>query len=151
MSELPALADLRARSSSPFAGSENHGTAIWVRDALAAGALDYVHYDIGWVGGLSEAVRVAHLCAASDVMVAPHDCTGPIVWAANLHLALAMPNALVLESVRAYYNGLYRDLVTELPTIANGLAHPLGGPGLGTQLSDFVLKHPDTQIQRSAA
>lgn len=149
MTEIATLAELRSMSTSPFAGSENHGTATWVRDALAARALDYVHYDIGWIGGLSEGLRVAHLTAAHDVMIAPHDCTGPVVWAANLHLSLAMPNALILESVRAYYKGLYRQLVTELPRIENGIAHLMPGPGLGTQLSDFVVTHPDTQVQRS--
>lgn len=150
MSEIATLAELRARSASPFAGSENHGTAIWVRDALAARAVDYVHYDIGWSGGLSEALRVAHLAAAHDVMIAPHDCTGPVVWIANLHLALAMPNAVLLESVRAYYKGVYRQLVTRLPVVAEGLALPMEGPGLGTALSDQVLAHPDTEIRRSA-
>ncbi|WP_425053343.1 mandelate racemase/muconate lactonizing enzyme family protein [Psychromarinibacter sp. S121] len=150
MTEIPALAELRAQSTTPFAGSENHGTAVWVRDALAARALDYVHYDIGWIGGLSEALRVAYLTSAHDVMIAPHDCTGPVVWIANLHLSLAMPNALILESVRAFYKGIYPELVTHLPQIANGTATAMDGPGLGTELSDFVLSHPDTQIQRSA-
>lgn len=145
MTEIATLAELRSMSSAPFAGSENHGTSTWVRDALAARAVDYVHYDIGWIGGLSEAVRVAHLTAAHDVMIAPHDCTGPVVWTANLHLALAMPNALVLESVRAYYKGVYRDLVTALPDVRGGFAHPMGGTGLGPELSDFVLEHPDTE------
>ncbi len=151
MSEIAAVAELRAGSKTPFAGSENHGTAIWVRDALAAGAIDYVHFDLAWSGGISEAVRVAHLAAAHDRLIAPHDCTGPVTWVANLHLALAMPNALMLESVRAYWRGDYRRMVTALPEIADGSARGMAGTGLGTALSEELLGDPGTQVRVSTA
>ncbi len=40
--------------------------------------------------------------------VAPHDCTGPIVLIASTHLSINAPNALIQETVRAYYSGWYR-------------------------------------------
>jgi len=149
MTEIDELAELRRWSKSPFAGSESHATSAWTRDALKAGAIDYIHYDIGWIGGISEALRVAHLAASYNKMIAPHDCTGPVVWAANLHLSLAIPNALILESVRGYYNGIYKKLVSTLPTISDGFAHKMNGSGLGTSLSEELLNHPDTEIQSS--
>ena len=149
MEEIASLADLRARTKTPIAGSESHGTATWFRDALAAGAIDYMHFDIGWIGGISEALKVAHLASAHDRLIAPHDCTGPVTWIANLHLALSQPNALWLESVRAYYKGVYRQLVTDLPAVKQGSAYPMSGPGLGTELSDELLRDPDTVIERS--
>lgn len=151
MEELGQLAELRRATGAQIAGSESHGTSIWVRDALAVGALDYVHFDIAWTGGMSEAIRTAHLCAAHDRLIAPHDCTGPVTWVANLHLALAFPNALWLESVRAYYDGFYRDLVTALPRIEDGHAWAMEGTGLGTTLAETLLNHPDTVVERSAA
>ena len=149
MEEIAALADLRSRTKTPIAGSESHGTATWFRDALAANAIDYMHFDIGWIGGISEALKVAHLAAAHDRLIAPHDCTGPVTWIANLHLALSQPNALWLESVRAYYKGVYRQLVTDLPRVEAGSAFPMSGPGLGTELSDELLRDPETEIERS--
>jgi len=149
MENLRDLSALRRDVATPIAGSESHGTATWVRDALAAEAVDYLHFDISWVGGISEAQRVAHLAAAHDRMIAPHDCTGPVTWVANLHLSLAHVHALWLESVRAYYQGFYRQLVTELPVISKGHAQMMTGAGLGTELSDELLNHPDTIIERS--
>ena len=149
MEEIASLADLRARTKTPIAGSESHGTATWFRDALAAGAIDYMHFDIGWIGGVSEALKVAHLASAHDRLIAPHDCTGPVTWIANLHLSLSQPNALWLESVRAYYKGVYRQLVTDLPAVKQGCAFPMTGPGLGTELSEELLRDPDTVIERS--
>ena len=150
MEQIADLAELRRATRTPIAGSESHGTAVWFRDALAAGAVDYMHFDIGWVGGLSEAQRVAHLAAAHDKLIAPHDCTGPVTWVANLHLALAHVNALWLESVRAFYAGFYRRMVTELPRVERGMAQAMDGPGLGTVLSDELLDDADTVIQRVA-
>ncbi|MDG2473817.1 MAG: mandelate racemase/muconate lactonizing enzyme family protein [Paracoccaceae bacterium] len=150
MENLHGLAELRDMSSTPIAGSESHGTVTWVRDAIVARAIDYVHFDIGWVGGLSEALRVSNYAAAHDRLIAPHDCTGPVVWMANLHLALSQVNTLWLESVRAYYKGLYCDLVTCLPQISGGYASAPDVVGLGTDLSEFLLQHPDTEIKRSS-
>ena len=150
MEDIRALAGLRDRVKSPIAGSESHGSATWFRDAFEANAIDYAHFDIGWVGGLTEGIKVAHLADANGRLIAPHDCTGPVVWIANLHLALSQPNALILESVRAFYRGIYKSFVTELPRIENGIAHAMEGPGLGTELSEELLNHPDTQIERSA-
>jgi galactonate dehydratase len=36
--------------------------------------------------------------------------------------------------VRAFYTGWYGDIVTTLPTIADGFIAPPRGPGLGTAL-----------------
>ena len=150
MTEIADLAELRRMSGAPFAGSETHGTATWFRDALALRAVDYLHFDMGWVGGLSEGLRIAHLAASHDRMIAPHDCTGPVTWIANLHLALSQPNALILESVRAYYRGFYRELVTDLPVIEHGVAQALPGIGLGTQLAPQLLDDPTTQLRRTS-
>ena len=35
--------------------------------------------------------------------VAPHDCTGPVVYTAATHLSMHLPNAMIQESVRAFW------------------------------------------------
>jgi L-alanine-DL-glutamate epimerase-like enolase superfamily enzyme len=149
MENFRDLAALRRATPTPIAGSESHGTAQWVRDALAHEALDYVHFDLGWIGGVTEGQRVAALALAHDRQIAPHDCTGPVTWIANLHLALAHVNALWLESVRAYARGAYRRMVTELPRVEGGHAHAMTGPGLGTELHPELLADPGTVVERS--
>ena len=72
--------------------------------------------------------------------VAPHDCTGPVVLAASTHLSLNAPNALIQESVRAFYRTWYRDLVTALPTVTNGMITIPPGPGLGMELNPELEK-----------
>ena len=72
-------------------------------------------FDIGWVGGLSEASAIAALAESYELPIAPHDCTGPVVLTASSHLVTSAPNALVQETVRAYYTSWYGDVVTTLP------------------------------------
>jgi galactonate dehydratase len=149
MHQLDDLARYKARVRGRIAGSENLGTKTWFREALSRGAIDVVHFDMAWIGGLTEGRKVAALAEAFDRPIAPHDCTGPVTLAANLHLTLAAPNALVLETVRAYTRGFYRDLVTTLPRIEQGYAYPLTAPGLGLSLLPDLRRRADARVRRS--
>jgi len=149
MVDLDALADYRRRVRIPVCASETLGTRHAFRDLLAKEAVDYVMLDVGWCGGLSEAKKIAAMAETRLRPIAPHDCTGPVVLIASLHLALNAPNALFQEVVRAYYTGWYRELVTELPRIENGQAHAMMRPGLGTELQPGIRRRSDVIVQRS--
>ena len=150
MHRLDDLERLKQAVAVPIAGSENHGTAHWYQEAFARGLVDYAHFDVGWMGGLSEALDVAALARAHDRCIAPHDCVGPVMLAANMQLVMSQANALILETVRAYIRGFYADLVTPLPRIAEGLAYPLDGPGLGVTLAPGLWRDPGAERRRSA-
>jgi len=149
MVDLDALADYRRRVRIPVCASETLATRHAFRDLLAKQAVDYVMFDLGWCGGLSEAKKIAAMAEASLRPIAPHDCTGPVVLIASLHLSLNAPNALFQEVVRAYYTGWYKELVTELPRIENGEAYAMSGPGLGTALLPDLKRRSDVTVQRS--
>jgi L-alanine-DL-glutamate epimerase-like enolase superfamily enzyme len=91
--------------------------------------------DLSWCGGLSEAKKIASMVEAWHLPVSPHDCTGPVVLCASTHLSLNATNAQIQESVRAYYRTWYRDLVTALPKVENGMITVPPGPGLGMALA----------------
>ena len=92
-------------------------------------------FDLGWCGGISEAKKISTMAEAWHLPVAPHDCTGPVVFMASTHLSLNAPNALVQESVRAFYKGWYSDVMTATPPITAGYVTIPEGPGLGC---DFI-------------
>lgn len=137
---MDSLADLKRYaevSPAPISASETLGSRWAFRDLLETGAAGIVMLDISWCGGLSEARKIAAMAETWKLPVAPHDCTGPVVLAASTHLSLNAPNALVQESVRAFYRTWYRDLVTALPEVRNGMITVPPGAGLGLEL------HPD--------
>ena len=55
-----------------------------------------------------------------------------------------------LETVRAYYNGWYNDIVTERIPINAGMLSLPAMPGLGVALRQNVFSRPDARIETSA-
>lgn len=135
MDSLSSLTRYAAVSPAPISASETLGSRFAFRDLLETGAAGVVMLDISWCGGISEARKIAAMAEAWHLPVAPHDCTGPVVLCASTHLSLNAPNALVQESVRAFYKTWYRDLVTALPEVKNGMITVPPGPGLGMELN----------------
>ena len=147
--DLGSLAELAATTTVPLTLSETLAGRGAFRDLLEERVAGVVMLDLSWCGGLTEAKKIASMAEAYHRPVAPHDCTGPVVLTASTHLSVNAPNALVQETVRAFYRGWYRELVTELPTVAEGYVSPPPGPGLGTDLRPEVLRRPDVHVQRS--
>ena len=119
------------------------------KDYLQTGVAGVAMLDLSWCGGLSEARKIAAMADAWQLPVAPHDCTGPVVWAASTHLSLHAPNALVQESVRAFFTGWYKELVTELPVVENGMISLSNKPGLGLELLPDLHKRADAVVRVS--
>ncbi|WP_018181394.1 mandelate racemase/muconate lactonizing enzyme family protein [Kaistia granuli] len=139
MDSLSSLSRYAEVSPAPISASETLGSRWGFRDLLETGAAGIVMLDLSWCGGLSEARKIASMAEAWHLPIAPHDCTGPVVLCASTHLSLNAPNALVQESVRAFYRTWYRDLVTALPEVKDGMITVPPGPGLGMEL------HPDLE------
>jgi len=143
MDDLDALAAFARSTRVPVAASETLGTRWSFRELLERRAAGVIIFDPSWAGGISEGKKIASLAAAYQLPIAPHDCSGPVEFAAAVHLSINAPNALVQESVRAYYTGWYRQLVTNVPEVKDGYIYPLTGPGLGTALLPSVAERPD--------
>ena len=97
----------------------------------------------------TEARKIAAMADAWQLPVAPHDCTGPVVWAASTHLSLHAPNALIQECVRAFHTGWYKELVTELPTVSQGMISLSDKPGLGLELLPDLVHRKDATVRAS--
>jgi L-alanine-DL-glutamate epimerase-like enolase superfamily enzyme len=150
MNSVPALADLRRRIPQKITASETMATRQQFSQMIAADAVDIVMLDLCWCGGLTEAKAIAAIAEARHLPVAPHDCVGPVVWTASCHLSLNVPNALIQESVRAFYTGWYTELVDALPAVAAGMITVPEGPGLGLDLLPGLFDRPDAHRRRSA-
>ena len=150
MNNFDALGQLAASTHVPICASETVATRPVFREMMAENAAGVIMLDLSWVGGISEAKKIATMAEAHHLPVAPHDCTGPVVFAASCHVSLNVTNALIQESVRAFYSGWYKELVTEIPRIEDGYIYPMTGPGLGTKLLPDIPNRKDAVVQRSA-
>ncbi len=151
MDSLASLKRYAEASPAPVCASETLGSRWAFRDLLETGAAGVVMLDISWCGGLSEARKIAAMAEAWHLPIAPHDCTGPVVFCASTHLALNAPNAIFQESVRAFYRTWYRDLVTALPEVKDGLVTIPPGPGLGLELNPDLERAFTVSRRRSDA
>jgi galactonate dehydratase len=151
MDSLALLKAYAPHSKAPVCASEILAGRWSFKDLLETQAAGIIMFDLAWCGGISEARRIAALADAWQLPVAPHDCTGPLVYAASVHFSIHAPNALVQESVRAFYTGWYRELVTHVPQPVRGFFEKPPGPGLGSELLPELWKRRDARVRISAS
>ncbi|ORE93496.1 mandelate racemase/muconate lactonizing enzyme family protein [Acuticoccus yangtzensis] len=149
MNSPQALAELAAHTDVWITASETMGSRYPFKDMLDRNAMSVAMVDIVWAGGLTEARKIASLAETWHRPFAPHDCTGPVAFAAAVHASFSQPNTLIQESVRAFYRGWYTELVDTVPHIENGYVYPMEGPGLGVDLLPAVYDRPDLTVRRS--
>ena len=138
------IKDYARHSKAWVCASETLSYTPAFREYLETGAAGVAMLDLSWCGGLSEARKIAALAEARHVPVAPHDCTGPVVYMASCQFSMHARNALIQESVRAFYTGWYKELVTTLPKVENGeVTIDFSAPGLGTELLPDLHKRKD--------
>ena len=97
MTSADALAEFAASTHVPICASETLATRCAFRELFERNAVGVAMLDLSWVGGLSEARKIATMAEAYHLPVAPHDCTGPVVYTASVHLSLNATNALIQE------------------------------------------------------
>ena len=151
MDSLALLKQYAPYSKAPICASEILAGRWSFKDLLETGVAGIVMFDLAWCGGISEARRIAALAEAWQLPVAPHDCTGPLVYAASVHFSIHAPNALVQESVRAFYTGWYNELVTHVPKPKQGFLEKPPGPGIGCELLPELWKRKDAAVRSSPA
>jgi galactonate dehydratase len=149
MDSLETLKAYAPHSKAMICASETLAYPHAFRDYLATGVAGVAMLDLSWCGGLSEARKIAGIAEAHQIPVAPHDCTGPVVFMASCHFSLHARNTLIQESVRAFYTGWYTELVTALPSVKDGQITLSDAPGLGIDLLPGLDKREDAIVRRS--
>ena len=146
---IDALARLRQAVDVPIATGETVVGRRGFLPLLQSGAVDIVTADVQWTGGLTEARRIATLADTFGVPIAPHDCTGPVTFAACVHLVVSQRNGLIQETVRAFLRTWYGELVEGLPDIVDGNVAPTREPGLGVRLVPGLTDRADVTRRAS--
>ncbi|PYV45172.1 MAG: dehydratase [Acidobacteria bacterium] len=143
------LARLASETRIPHCISERLFTRYAYREVLERGAAHIIMPDLIWTGGITEGHKIAILADTFHLPIAPHDCTGLVTLFANLHLCAAMTNAMILETVRGFYQGWYSEVYTDGIAVDQGFAEFPTKPGLGTRLREDVLQGSNVSMQVS--
>jgi galactonate dehydratase len=147
---LSVYAELAAATSLPLCVSERLMTRWGFREVFDNRAARIIMPDICWTGGISEAKKIACMAEAHYRPIAPHNCGGPVLHAASLHLAANIPNLYILETVRRHYNEDYLGIVNHTYPARNGEMPIPESPGLGVELTPETLARTDatTELHR---
>jgi galactonate dehydratase len=138
------MARVARATSIPIATGERLTTKHEFARVLAAGAAAILQMNLGRVGGLLEARKIAALAECHYAQIAPHLYSGPVLGAANIQLATCTTNFLILEGI-GRWDGIHAELLQEPIRWEDGHVIPPTAPGLGIELDEAVaLAHPYT-------
>ncbi|HUO19521.1 MAG TPA: mandelate racemase/muconate lactonizing enzyme family protein [Steroidobacteraceae bacterium] len=126
----------------PIAAGERLTTKYDFARVLAAGAAAILQMNLGRVGGILEAKKIAAMAEVHHVQIAPHLYCGPVVGAANIQLATCSPNFLILEGIERW-QGFHAEILKKPIRWEAGYVIPPAEPGLGVELDEAVIaRHP---------
>jgi 2-dehydro-3-deoxyphosphogalactonate aldolase len=138
------MAKVARGTTIPIACGERLTTKYEFARLLKEGSAAILQMNLGRVGGLLEAKKIASMAEVSHVQIAPHLYCGPIVGAANIQLAACTPNFLIQESIEQW-QGFHSEILMKPIRWEAGYIIPPTEPGLGVELNEAVANaHPYT-------
>jgi galactonate dehydratase len=142
--DIDALAEVARALPMPIAAGERLATAQEFRQLVERRACAVIQPNVCYAGGVTQLRRIAALAEPSFISVAPHNPNGPIGTVVSIHMALALPNFLILEQVR---NDVpwRADIVDTAIEVRDCYVQPPTRPGIGLELIEKVAAaHPGT-------
>ncbi|WP_028065753.1 mandelate racemase/muconate lactonizing enzyme family protein [Solirubrobacter soli] len=142
---LAALRSVAEHTPLPIATGERIHDRIEFRELFEHRSVNIIQPDIGHIGGLLETRKLAATAETHYVLIAPHNVGGPVLTAANLHLAACTPNFKIQEHFNDFADHEVLQAAPGLPPVVDGYFALPDAPGLGVTLDvDFVAERPST-------
>jgi D-galactarolactone cycloisomerase len=133
------LAEVRRASALPIAAGESEFTRFAFAELIDRRAADVLQPDLAITGGFSEGLKVAALCEAHRLELAPHCWGSAISFRAALTLAFASSAGVYME-VPMGANPLLREMASVDLQLKDGALEPPAGPGWGVELDPDFMK-----------
>lgn len=138
------MAKVARGTTIPIATGERLATKYDFARLLDCGAAAILQLNLGRVGGLLEAKKIAGMAEVHHAQIAPHLYCGPVVGAANIQIATCSPNFLILEGIEQW-GGFHAEILKSPIRWEEGFVVPPDAPGLGVEIDeDVAARHPYT-------
>ena len=128
----------------PIAAGERLYTRYHFRKYIEDQVLDILQPDVGLAGGITETKKIASYAETYNLVVAPHNCAGPVATAAAAQIDACTTN-FVIQEWFPYFAEEHYALVTDPlePKAVDGYYEIPDTPGLGIELNEDVVKDLD--------
>ena len=131
---------IREHSTTPLAMGELFNSLWDCVPLIKEQLIDYIRCDLGHIGGITAARKVAALAELFQVRTAWHGPgdIGPPTHAANVHVDVSIPNFGIQEMV--FFPDVAREVISGGPEFEDGYMNVSDTPGLGCDVNEEVAK-----------
>jgi L-alanine-DL-glutamate epimerase-like enolase superfamily enzyme len=146
--EIESTARVAAALDIAVAGGEQDNSLEQFNRMIGMRAVDIVQPDIGYIGGIARARRVALMAEAAGIACTPHCANQSLLQVFTLHLAAASPSARQyqewsIEDV-PWVHGVYEPV----PEVLDGSVTLGEGPGWGVSIDPAFERAAESRISR---
>lgn len=134
---IAGTARVAANTSIPISTGERLTTKYEFADLLRQDAASILQPNLGRVGGILEAKKIASMAEAFHAQIAPHLFCGPIVGAANIQVSACSPNFLIMEGIEQW-GGFHAEILNTPIKWEDGHVIVPRTPGIGVELNEEV-------------
>ncbi len=144
--QLENTAKVAAALDIAVAGGEQDNSIEQFNRMITMGAVDIVQPDIGYIGGVSRARKVAVMAEAAGIPCTPHCSNRSMLQVFTLHLAAAMPSVSQFQEWGIEDTPWTRDLYDPVPVVRDGVVTMGTDPGWGVEIHPAVFERGEHRI-----
>ncbi len=146
---LDDLAALTASAAMPIASAESVFAMEGFAPFLSRRVVDVLMPDVKHDGGLAETARIASAARMHDILIAPHNPSGPVANASTAQVVSTAPNFYILEY--AWGEVPWRaELLQPSERIEDGHLVLSDFPGIGHTLNDDLVEQKRAHVISTA-
>ncbi len=157
--DVEGYLQVKAALPMAIAGGENLRTRYEFKDFIGRRCVDIIQPDVVMAGGITEMHRVASMANAFGILFNPHVWGSPVMIAASLHVASAVPECPPARTPRPYQQEPVMEFDRTPSPIREGIAEPFdqsggfldvpSGPGLGVDIDEAAVRQLSVDTQET--
>ena len=137
--EIENTAQVAAALDIPVSGGEQDNSLPQFYRMLTGRAVDIVQPDIGYIGGVSRARKVAVLAEFAGIPCTPHCANDSLLQVFTTHLALAMPSCVHHQEWSIEHTAWSEGVYEPMFEVVGGAVAAPAAPGWGVELTSRFL------------